>query len=336
MISRRDFIGRLTVAGATGVLGLEASPAASEPPPETTKIRLLEYPPFAWAACESPAVVALELLQAEGFTVEWVGRSVYPTGRRAVDAGGVDFWWDFSGRLVTWVDGGAPLVIVTGVHVGCFDLFGSDRVRAVRDLKGKTVSVTQLQSGHHIFLSALLANVGLDPRKDVHFVEYPHDEAARLFAAGKLDAYLAFADDSQEIQARNLGHIILDTATDRPWSHYFCCMLGADPKFVRTNPVATKHVVRAWLKAADICAQEPVRAARLMVDGGRTKNYDYTLGTLKALPFAAWRQYDPEDTVRFYALRLREAGMVKSSPQKIIAQGTDWRFLRGLKKELKA
>ena len=35
------------------------------------------------------------------------------------------------------------------------------------------------------------------------------------------------------------------------------------------------------------------------------------------------------------ALRLHEAGMVKSSPQKLIAQGTDWRFLNELKKELK-
>ena len=45
---------------------------------------------------------------------------------------------------------------------------------------------------------------------------------------------------------------------------------------------------------------------------------------------------DAEDSVRFYSLRLQEAGMIKSSPQKIMAQGTDWRFFRELKKELKA
>jgi NitT/TauT family transport system substrate-binding protein len=39
--------------------------------------------------------------------------------------------------------------------------------------------------------------------------------------------------------------------------------------------------------------------------------------------------------MRYFALRLHEAGMIKSSPQKIIAQGTDWRFLNELKKELK-
>jgi NitT/TauT family transport system substrate-binding protein len=48
-----------------------------------------------------------------------------------------------------------------------------------------------------------------------------------------------------------------------------------------------------------------------------------------------WHDYDPEDTVRFYALRLHEVGMITSVPQKIIAEGTDWRFLNELKKELK-
>jgi NitT/TauT family transport system substrate-binding protein len=57
---------------------------------------------------------------------------------------------------------------------------------------------------------------------------------------------------------------------------------------------------------------------------------------LKDIPYAKWREYDPEDTVRFYSLRLQEVGMIKSSPKNIIAQGTDWRFLKELKKEMKA
>lgn len=54
------------------------------------------------------------------------------------------------------------------------------------------------------------------------------------------------------------------------------------------------------------------------------------------VPYGVWRDYDPEDTIRFYALRLQEAGMIKSTPQKIIAEHTDWRFLNELKRELKA
>ena len=56
---------------------------------------------------------------------------------------------------------------------------------------------------------------------------------------------------------------------------------------------------------------------------------------MQEIPYNKWREYDPEETVRFYALRLHEAGMIKSNPQKIIAQGTDWRFFNALKKELK-
>jgi hypothetical protein len=76
------------------------------------------------------------------------------------------------------------------------------------------------------------------------------------------------------------------------------------------------------LKGADICALEPERAARALVDGGFTPRYDYALQTMKEVPYNKWRVYDPEDSVRFYALRLREAGMIKSTPQRLIAQGT--------------
>ena len=57
---------------------------------------------------------------------------------------------------------------------------------------------------------------------------------------------------------------------------------------------------------------------------------------LSELPYYKWRDYDAEDTIRFYALRLYEAGLIKASPHKIIAEGTDWRFLNELKRELKA
>ena len=99
--------------------------------------------------------------------------------------------------------------------------------------------------------------------------------------------------------------------------------------------MAAKRALRAILKANQLCALEPERVATFLVERGFTPNYDYALQTLRELPYARWREYDPEDTIRFYALRLHEAGMIKSTPQKIIAQGTDWRFLNELKKELK-
>ncbi len=112
-------------------------------------------------------------------------------------------------------------------------------------------------------------------------------------------------------------------------------MVAGNREFVRKHPVATKRAVRAILKGAEMCASEPERSAQRLVDKGFTARYDYALQMMQEVPYGRWREYDPEDTVRFYALRLHEAGMIKSSPQKIIAQGTDWRFLNELKRELK-
>jgi NitT/TauT family transport system substrate-binding protein len=132
------------------------------------------------------------------------------------------------------------------------------------------------------------------------------------------------------------GRMILSLTTDKPWSEYFCCFAYGNRAFVRDHPVATKRYLRAILKAADVCATAPATAARRLVDGGFTPRYDYALQTLTELPYGRWREFDPEDTLRFYALRLNEIGMIKSSPKAILAEGTDWRFLNEVKRELKA
>jgi NitT/TauT family transport system substrate-binding protein len=111
--------------------------------------------------------------------------------------------------------------------------------------------------------------------------------------------------------------------------------MAANREFVKKYPVATKRALRAILKAADRCADQPERTARYLTDKGYAK-YELALEVLKDVPFRRWRESDPEDTLRFHALRLREAGMIKSDPNQLIAQGTDWRFLNELKRELKA
>ena len=219
--------------------------------------------------------------------------------------------------------------------VGCFELFGNEGVRNIADLKGKTVGVQALGSNPHALLTLLAAQVGLDPVKDLHWVTDPKVKPKELFEQGKIDAFLAFPPEPQELHARGIGHAIVNTAVDRPWSQYFCCMLAGNREFVAMHPVATKRVVRAILKATDLCAAEPARAAQWLADRGLTPHYDYALQTLSEEGYR-WREYDAEDTLRFYALRLRDAGFIKSTPQKIIADGTDWHLLDELKRELKA
>ena len=114
-------------------------------------------------------------------------------------------------------------------------------------------------------------------------------------------------------------------------------MIYGNRDCVREHPVATKRFLRAILKAADFCAAEPERAARRLVDGGFTQRYDYALQTLTG---AALRAAGASTTRRTRCASTRcactRSGMIKSSPNALIAEGTDWRFLNELKRELKA
>ena len=330
--SRRRFLRGLTLLGTAGLLGVHPTPSAAEPPPETTKIRLFKIS----GICIAPQYVAEEFLRGEGFTeVQYVEAGVGAGLTKALASGEAHLSLNFVAPVILRLDAGDPIVVLGGVHVGCFELFGTDRVQTIRDLKGKTVAVQELGSSQHVFLATMVAYVGLDPGKDIHWVTHPPAEAMQLFEAGKIDAYLGFSPDPQEWRAKKIGHVVVNSSVDRPWSQYFCCMAAGNREFVCKHPVATKRALRAILKATDVCALEPERAAQSIVDKGFTPRYEYALQTMQEVPYDKWREYNPEDTMRFYALRLHEAGMIKSSPQKLIAQGTDWRFLNELKKELK-
>ena len=330
--SRRKFLGTAAVAGAGALLGFPSEPGTAEPRPETTRLRLVRTT----SICQAPQYVAEELLKGEGFSdIQYVTKSSPGEIGKALASGEANINLHFAGPLILALDAGDPIVILSGSHVGCFELFGTDRVRAIRDLKGKTVAVPGLGSPPYVFLSIMTAYVGLNPAKDINWITRPPAESMRLLAESKIDAYLGFPPEPQELRAKKIGHVLVNSVVDRPWSQYFCCLIAGNREFVQTYPAATKRAMRAILKAADICALKPDQSARFLVDKGFKTEYDYAYQTMREVPYGKWREYDPEDTIRFYALRLHEAGMIKNSPQKIIAQGTDWRFLNELKKELK-
>jgi NitT/TauT family transport system substrate-binding protein len=329
MQTRRRFLATLSLTGAAGFLPASIPRAgAAERELETTSVRLAKIP----VICFAPQYVCEALLRAEGFTdVRYVDTTA---GTLCEDLGRGRF--DFGSHLsldhIGAIDVGVPITILTGVHAGCYELFAHGEIRGIADLKGKSVGI----GGTPLLMDTLAAYVGLDPKADLTVVADPAAEPLELFAQGKLDAYLAFPPAPQELHARKVGHVILRTAVDRPWSQYFCCTLAGNREFVARHPVATKRVIRAFLKAADPCVSAPEQAARLIVDGGFTERYDYALQTLTENPYGAWREFDAEDSIRFYALRLHELGMIKSNPKRIIAEGTDWRFLNEVKRELKA
>src|SRR4029077_4949190 len=215
------------LASAAGFMRAPSA-LAVEGPLETTTVRISKD----LAICEVPLEIAEELLRAEGFTdVGYVDTSADDLSA-AIAVRKVDFALDFPVLFAPGIDAGKPVTVLAGVHVGCFELFAGNDIRTIANLKGKTVGCEIAPSA---FLRLMLAQVGLDPDKDIRWVTDPSVKPLELFAEGKIDAFLGFPPEPQELRARKAGHIILSTALDRPWSQYFCCLLAGNRDDVRNH-----------------------------------------------------------------------------------------------------
>ena len=175
----------------------------------------------------------------------------------------------------------------------------------------------------------------LNPHEDINWIANPDVSPLELLADGKIDAFLGAPPQPQEARARKIGHTILDMTVDQPWSSYFCCTLAGTKEYVSRYPVATKRVMRALVKSIDLCASDPERVARLAVERGFASRYEYAIQALTQVRYDAWREFDNKDSMLFYGLRMQETGLLNADFQKLIAAGTDWRFIEELKRELK-
>ena len=330
--NRRSFLTGLSALGAAGLTCRQPA-IAQEAAPETTTVRL---PQWVGAYCWAGVYIAGELMRADGLTgVRFVKGDKSVDQSEWIARGETDFSVNFPPNQIASIDAGVPIKVLTGLHSGCLELIAKESIRSVPDLRGKRVGIDGFNSSRHVWLSLMAAYVGLDPVNDIQWVLAEDATPAELFVQGKIDAFLGTPPQPQELRAKKIGHTILNNGIDLPWSQYFCCMISATTDYVDRYPVTTKRVLRAILKSADLCASDPQWVAQQMVDRDFVPSYDYALQTLKDIRYDRWRDYDPEDAMRFYSLRMQETGMIKSSPQKIIADGTDWRFLNELKHELK-
>ena len=345
-LNRREFLRVAGLAGAGAVLLGACGPDDSkggptgtpeeDPPPETTTIRLAKSTLNPRTA---PLFLAEQFLPAEGFTtVQYIDVPIANDGVEEIAAGEIDIGIPFAPALTVAADAGSQLVVLAGVQSNTFEVFGSDRVQSLRDLKGKRLFGNRDATDPAYSLwAALLAYVGIDIKHGVEFVDVSATDLFAQAQEGKLDAWTLTRPTSTIFRNLNIGHVILDCMVDPPWSQHLASMATGNRDFVEQHPAATKRALRAILKAADVCAREPERAARYLVDRGYTAwDYELTLDGIPGSSYTAWREFDAEDTMRFYALRLREAGLVKSTPDELIARATDWRYLEEIKRELGA
>ncbi len=162
------------------------------------------------AVCIAPQYVAEELLRAEGFTdVRYVDGT--PGSTELVARGEVDFDSNYASNFGQGIDRGEPITLLSGVMVGCFELFARESVRTIADLKGRSVGIQALGSSPHVLLTLMTAELGLDPAKNIHWVTDPKAKPIERFIEGRIDAFLGFPPEPQELCARHIGHVLVNS-----------------------------------------------------------------------------------------------------------------------------
>jgi len=332
--SRREVVKSLSLAGGGVLLGgcFSGEDVAAETL-ETTSIRLIQDPEFT-VLCYAPQYLADTFLEEEGFTdISYVPK-IDGSEAQALVQGQADMSAALAVDWVMPISQNIPVVVLGGLHPGCVEIFANDDVSTIRDLRGKRIGVSGMQSPERFLLASIASHIGLDPNADIEWVFAHPLEWGPMLVNGDVDAIAAFPPMNQGLHEAGIGHVILNTTTDDPWRHYFCCMIAARRDYVEAHPVATKRALRAILQANRLCTEQPEVAADRLVAKGVAPNRETALYALHHIPYDAWRDYDAADSIRFYALRLREAGLITQTPEEILESGTNWGFFNELRSEL--
>ncbi len=331
--NRRTLLAGIAAAGSVGLFGT-STPVCAETLPETNSVRLPIL--IGGGYCWGGLLLAGDLLRAEGFAdVRYVHGDMSEDPAVWIARGETDFSVNYVPIHIASIDAGVPIKILCGLHAGCLELIANDHIESFKDLKGRRVGMHDPDAPSHVLVALMASYIGLDPVKDIEWV-VQDSNPAEAFAQGKFDAYLFGPSQSLQLHAKGIGHTILNTTVDHPWSQHYCCMISATSDFVDRYPMATKSVLRAILTGADFCARNPSWSARQLVDRGFVSSYDIGLRTLRdTTRYDVWRDFDPDASVRFYALRMQETAMIESDPQAVVAKGTDFRLFEQIRHELK-
>jgi NitT/TauT family transport system substrate-binding protein len=353
--TRREVLRDAGAAGAllaAGDIAAACAPAATTPtpaptpratplpPPETTSVRFASIP-----TCDAPLWLIEEQLRDEGFVdVKFV------TGAYALLRGQAEFTTAYANYLVSGIDAGFPFEVVAGVHTGCIELWAAPGITSIRDLRGKTYEVFDRSVGFeerktagifYGFMLSILAHIGIDPAELKLIDIGPDHDDVTDYLEGKSDAIFlpVHLGPLMRRNPKKRGSVILDSTVDRPWSQNYCCMLTAQRDWAKANPVATKRVTRAFLRASDMVAADRKAAVDTAVKkefykANKALTPEIMLETISMLSYD-WRDFDPEETLRFFALRLRDAKLITKSPQQVIDEGSDLAYFRQLRTELK-
>jgi NitT/TauT family transport system substrate-binding protein len=264
--------------------------------------------------CEPAIFVAYEkgFFKEEGLDIELV-KTNWSDMRDGLATGRYHASYSLIMYLMKPIETGMDLKLTGGIHTGCLRVQAGAKtnIKNVNDLKSKRVGITHMGSPPFLFASRVLADQGMDPRKDVEWVTMAEDTMAKALDEGQVDAVASAEPVGTMLMAANKVHKVCDQASDAPYEDEYCCAVVVNGAFARQNPSAAGKITRALLKGAKWVDINPTAAAELAVDGNyvaATKEINaQAIGMLKYRPGVAKARQD----VQTAALEMKKAGFLK-------------------------
>lgn len=265
--SRRAFIQRAGLLGAglglTSALPAWAANTAADSVP-LTPIKL------AWgqtAVCQAPISVALKqgFFKKYGLDVEPVNFGG-PTDSllQAIATGQADGGIGMALRWLKPLEQGFDVDLTVGTHGGCMRLLAPKNagINSVRDLVGKNVAVSDQASPLRNFFAIQLAKQGIDPDKQVNWVQYPADLFGEALRKGEVQA-IASDDPQGWLIKKRYDLIEVDNNMNGEYRMMTCCVLGLRGSLVRDNPAVAKAITQAIVDAQQWTADNPEETAKI-------------------------------------------------------------------------
>jgi NitT/TauT family transport system substrate-binding protein len=283
--SRRAFLASAAALGVAAPIGLAAGRVFATPrinPPVLPDLPIcrvaaadaaaatgpLKKITFAWnagAPCLLGVTVAKEkgLFARHGLDVELINYSgstdqlleTLATGKADAAAG-------MALRWLKPLEQGFDVKIVASTHGGCLRLLAptSSQIKGLKDLKGKIIAVSDMNSPGKNFFSIRLKKAGLDPNTDVEFKQFPGPLLRVAVEKGEAHA-LADNDPITFLFQKDGAFHEVSTNLDSEYATRVCCIVGVRGSLIRDDKPTAAAIARSLIEASDFAAHHPEEAA---------------------------------------------------------------------------
>ncbi|MDR2860785.1 MAG: ABC transporter substrate-binding protein, partial [Elusimicrobiota bacterium] len=179
---------------------------------------------------------------------------------------------------------GVDVKLISGLHEGCIKVLvpKNSKIKSVKDLKGKRIGVDEIGGTPMSVVSVILGNQGLNPQTAVEWKPYPNDQLITAIEKGEIDVIAAWDPFATTIEQK--GYIVIsDISKDPLFAGKNCCFLFASGKIVKENPGQIAAILRAYNKATKWMGENPVEAAKILVNKKyvSTKDVNLVAGLIK-------------------------------------------------------